>query len=231
MCDFFTKTDTLNGVYIETPFFTKHGDFIGFHEQDSRLSDLGDTVFKLSSYGVELNKQCFQAIRETIKPMDVDLSADFSLVADKENHFGLIQAITSIYAIEPFFVRKHLFHEHDDAKKKAEEAITQAARAAGYRVNHGEHVTVLGKRLKMAIGIHTPNNEHQIYAEVIANPLNNANGLYSALAKMTALKTAGYSDKSRMAFFTGETDELSRRLMNDVAIISNIEYAEQAFAI
>jgi hypothetical protein len=223
MCDFFTRTLLNEGIYIETPFTTKHGDFIGFYETSDRLLDDGDALFKLSSYGVEINKQTVLAIKETITPFHVTLDGNLALSSDKNNISGITQAMVSLFAIEPYFARKALFNAHEDAKRQAEEVIMQAAINAGYKVKHNDYVTIMGRKVKLAIGIHSANNERQIYAEAVSNPSTNANGLNSVLAKMSALKAAGYADNSRMAFFTGETDPLSIRLLNDVAMLSSLE--------
>lgn len=223
MCDFFTRTRLSEAIYIETPFTTRHGDFIGFYETPAGLIDDGDALFKLSSYGVEINKPTIATIKEVISPFCVSLDANLALHSDKDNVFGMTQALSSLFAVEPFFMRKELFNAHEDAKRQAEAVIMQAAKNAGFRVKHNDYVTVMGRKIKLAIGIHSANNERQIYAEAVANPSTNANGLNSVLAKMSALKAAGYADNSRMAFFTGEADALSTKLINDVAMLSSLD--------
>jgi hypothetical protein len=223
MCDCFTRTLLDDASYVETPFTTRHGDFIGFYETSTKLIDDGDALFKLSSYGVEINRQAIAVIKDTIAPFHVTLDGNLALSSDKDNVFGMAQAMTSLFAIEPFFARKELFNAHEDAKRQAEAIIMQAAQNAGFRVKHNDYVTIMGRKIKLAIGIHSANNERQIYAEAVANPSTNANGLNSVLAKMSALKAAGYADNSRMAFFIGEADPLSTRLINDVAMLSSLD--------
>jgi hypothetical protein len=227
MCDFFSRTLLDEATYIETPFTTRHGDFIGFYETPTSLLDDGDAVFKLSSYGVEINKPTIAAIKETIARFHVELDANLALSSDKDNLFGMTQALTGLFAIEPFFARKELFNAHEDAKRQAEDVIMQAAKNAGFKVKHNDYVSFMGRKIKFAVGIHSANNERQIYAEAVANPSTNANGLNSVLAKMSALKAAGYADNSRMAFFTGEVDALSTRLINDVAMLSSLDHVNE----
>jgi hypothetical protein len=231
MC--FTTTTELskNLSYIETPFYTKHGDFIGFYKDDSPfLSDRGDTLFHLSSYGCELNKTNLNAIKETVKHLNVKLDANLNFTAESGNEMGIVQAMISVCSLEPLLVKNHLFDLRDDAKKQAEMAIEKAAIEAGYKVTRNEYVVVMGRKIRMSMGLHTQNNQHQVYAETIIDPANNANSLNSVLTKMSALKSAGYTDKSRMAFFTGKADTFSLKLLNDVSMLYPTDKAEVAFS-